>query len=461
MISRREFMKNMAVFSVAAPAAMSAPLSVASDRSGERCKALVCVLLDGGNDSAHMVIPTDAKHYQEYINIRPDEGFQLAKEALLPTPVKGYSRDGSEVTLGLHPVMTQLADVFGAGHASIIANSGILKEPLTKEEAQTQGWRLPPFLFSHNSQKSEWAKGAAGHASVTTGWAGRLMDVMSDAAGSSGSTIAPLFSHAGDAPLLRSQSMNQNIIRGDNIAKHRGTDAGRESLKAFYSQQSNAEGHDAFDQTLYNVGKDSIDVAKSLIDIIDSFDDDTNSDAPHYSERYPDTSLGLQFRITSRLIRKSAELGHNKQIYFLSLGGFDTHADQIETLAEKYQILSDALSAFNQHLLDLGLHDDVITITMSDFGRCLVANGTGTDHGWGGHQLIMGGAIRGGEMMGVWPEYSLDGPDTIERGRLLPSTAADQVNISLARWLGALDPAIHHVFPNADKFEPLNVTKGS
>lgn len=441
MVTRRDFLKNITLLSVAAPAALTTPLGMAASSSS---KALVCVLLDGGNDAANMVVPTSDSHYQNYFTVRPD--LALAKEELLPIPTTGFCREGQTVSLGLHPKMTRLASVFANHEASVIVNSGILREPLTKDEAETQGARLPPFLFSHNSQKSEWEKGAVGH-NLTTGWAGRLMDVLQHDA--SGARLAPLYSHAGEAHLLRAQTLNQNIIRGENIAKLNANANTIDALDAYFDLTDG----DAFDQTLAAVGKDSIHVANTLIGVIDSIDD--AEDTP----LYPDTGLGTQFRITSRLIRKSAELNQSTQIFFLRLAGFDTHADQHRVLNDKYTELSDAMAAFNQHLKLLGLHDNVITVTLSDFGRRIPANGTGTDHGWGGHQLIMGGAIDGAAFVGTWPDYTPDGPDTVERGRLLPTTAADQVHIALARWLGASDAAIEYTFPNHANFTPLTVTK--
>lgn len=442
MVTRRDFLKNITVLSVAAPSVLTAPLGFAGS-TGTR-KALVCVLLDGGNDAANMVVPTSETHYQTYFDVRPD--LALAKEQLLPVPATGRCRDNLEVSLGLHPKMTKLAEVFANREASVIVNSGILREPLTKEEAETQGYRLPPFLFSHNSQKNEWEKGAVGY-SLTTGWAGRLMDVLHQDL--SGTNLAPLYSHAGETQLLRANTLNQNIIRGKKITE---LNANTNTVTALDDYFAAVDG-DAFDQTLASVGKDSIHVANTLMDVIDSIADE--DDVP----LYPDTGLGTQFRMTSRLIRKSAELNQGTQIFFLQLGGFDTHADQNRALNEKYAELSDAMAAFNAHLKLLGLHDNVITVTHSDFGRRIPANGTGTDHGWGGHQIVMGGAIDGSAFIGTWPDYRPEGPDAVERGRLLPTIAADQVYIALARWLGASDATIRETFPNHANFAPLDLTR--
>ncbi|MGR5239109.1 DUF1501 domain-containing protein [Vibrio alfacsensis] len=442
MVSRRNFLKGAAMGSIAVPTLLASPLSVAGRNS--QFKALVYVLLEGGNDAAQMVVPTSEANYQEYLSIRPE--IALTKEELLSIPASGLDRHGRTVGLGLHPKMSALAKVFNDQNATVVVNSGILREPITKLEAETEGFRLPPFLFSHNSQRSEWAKGAVGQG-LTTGWAGRMMDVIHT---SSGSAISPLFSHAGDAQLLRAKELNQNIIRGENIAKLNASKTMLSSMDDYFHSASG----DEFDNTILNIGKDSIHVASTLIDTINSIDD--SEDEP----LYPETMLGTQFRITSRLIRKSAELGHGKQIFFLRLGGFDTHANQAEVLDEKYPELSDAMAAFNDHLKALGLHNDVITVTMSDFGRCLHSNGTGTDHGWGGHQILMGGDIDGSKFIGTFPEYKIDGDDVYQRGRLLPTTAADQINISLAKWFGMTsESALRYVFPNYDNFELLSVTK--
>ncbi|GHA32549.1 DUF1501 domain-containing protein [Photobacterium aphoticum] len=440
MITRRDFIKNVTLFSVAAPSVMASPFALAAGNRTQS-KALVCVMLDGGNDSANMVIPTSTSHYQTYYDLRPD--LAQPKEKVLPIPAAGVCRDGQSVTLGLHPAMTALADLCNAGEASVIVNCGVLRQPVTKEQADTQGYLLPPFLFSHNSQKTEVCKGAVGY-NWTTGWAGRLMDVLS-----SGQSIAPLFSHAGDIQLLRAQTYNQNIIKGDNISK---LNANAMTVEAL-AQMQTLPSEDGFAQTVQSTGHDAINVAARLIDTIDAIPDE--DDLP----LYPNTGLGKQFRVTSRLIRQRVELGHSHQIFFLRLSGFDTHVDQENTHKEKYAELSDAMAAFNAHLKTLGLHEDVITITLSDFGRRIPANGTGTDHGWGGHQLIMGGPVDASSYIGTWPDYTVEGPDTVERGRLLPSIATDQIHISLGRWLGATETTLKTVFPNYDKFERLDVVK--
>ncbi|NLS13597.1 DUF1501 domain-containing protein [Vibrio sp. SM6] len=438
MVSRRDVLKNMALFSLTAPMLGTASLACAS--SASRSKALVIVMLDGGNDSAHMVIPT-GEHYSQYQAIRPELAIDEAR--LLPIPQTGFDHNDQTVALGLHPKMTQLAELLNRQEGNVIVNCGVLREPVTKAQAETQAYRLPPFLFSHNSQKVELAKSAAGH-NLTTGWVGRLMDVIRD----DSSNIDPLFSHAGDALVLRASTLSQNIIRGDNIAK---LNTGANITQQLDSYLENGWS-DPFDATVAQVGRDAIHVAQDLIDVIDAADE-------HDAFVYPDTGLGLQCKVTAKLIRSRAALGHQQQVFFLQLSGFDTHANQQETLDEKYAELSDALATFYQHLKVLGLHHDVITMTMSDFGRRIPVNGTGTDHGWGGHQLILGGDVQSTQFIGRWPEYNIDGPNMVERGRLLPTTATDQINIAVARWLGATETAINHVFPNAIKFEALNILK--
>lgn len=423
----------------AAPTLLSSPMSMATE-SSQDFKALVFVLLDGGNDAAHMVVPTSDPHYQIYQGMRHE--LAIGFDQLIQVPTLALDHEGQEVSLGLHPKLSALADAFNHREATFVMNSGVLKQPVTKEEVETQAFKLPPFLYSHNSQKLEWAKGATGHP-LTTGWAGRLMDVLNY---EGGQVIPPLFSHSGDAPLLRSSTMKQNIIRGENIARLSAPQKTKDALQAYLNAYT---GIDGFDNTLLSSDSDAMHVAQGLIDTIEAISDDET--------KYPETKMGTQFRITSRLIRQSKALGHGKQIFFLRLGGFDTHADQIETLDELYLELGDAMAAFHAHLKELGFHEQVITSTMSDFGRCLVPNSSGTDHGWGGHQIIMGAGIDGGQAVGTFPDYRVEGLDTVSsRGRLIPTTAADQVHICLARWFGASDVAINYAFPNHANFEPLN-----
>jgi uncharacterized protein (DUF1501 family) len=167
---------------------------------------------------------------------------------------------------------------------------------------------------------------------------------------------------------------------------------------------------------------------------------------------FPDTDLGGQLRMIAQLIVVRSQLGLRRQVFFARLGGWDLHDNQIDAHAELLTELSDAMKAFHDATVNLGVANDVTTFTASDFGRTLVANGDGSDHGWGSHHLIMGGAVRGGEFYGTMPDLTVDGPDDTEQGRWIPTVSVDEYHATLARWFGVSDSDLPVVLPNIGRF---------
>jgi uncharacterized protein (DUF1501 family) len=427
MISRRQLLAAMAT----TPLVSMMGTGTAHALPNSDYKALVCVFLFGGNDGFNMLIPNDNTHYDEYATARPD--IAIPQASLLPISLN----TGSDLTLGLHPSMTDVQSLFNTGKMVAIANSGVLIEPSTKVGLEDGTHAMPPFLFSHNSQQAEWQRGWSG-STTTLGWAGRLMDVLS----SDTDTISPTFSLNGYAQLLNGSEHSANLIKASSLPQVNGIK--NDQRRASFDQVMSLSPLTAFGREFDRVKGDSITVRDKLATAIESVPAE---------EHFPDTPLAQQLHTVARLIKSSDQLGHQKQVYFVGLGGFDTHANQLEDHALLMSTLSQSLAAFNQSMEASGIGDKVTTMTMSDFGRRLASNGTGTDHGWASNHLVMGGALNGGQLYGQWPSLILDGDNDFNKGRMIPTTSVEQTGATVARWMGvSSDSAMSYIFPNLANF---------
>ncbi|MGR5502024.1 DUF1501 domain-containing protein [Vibrio sp. DNB22_10_4] len=427
MISRRQLLAAMATTPVVSMMGIGSAHALPTNDY----KALVCVFLFGGNDGFNMLIPSDNTHYDEYATARPD--IAIPQASLLPVSLN----TGSDLTLGIHPSMPELQSLMNTGKMVPIANSGVLIEPSTKAGLEDGTHAMPPFLFSHNSQQAEWQRGWSG-STTTLGWAGRLMDVLS----SESDTISPTFSLNGYAQLLNGTEHSANLINASSLPQVNAikNDQRRESFDKVMSLSPLT----AFGREFDRVKGDSISIRDKLATAIESVPEE---------DHFPDISLSHQLHTVARLIKSSDQLGHQKQVYFVGLGGFDTHANQLEDHAILMSALSQSLAAFNQSMEASGLGDKVTTMTMSDFGRRLASNGTGTDHGWASNHLVMGGALNGGQLYGQWPSLILDGENDFNKGRMIPTTSVEQIGATVAKWMGVnSDSAMNYIFPNLANF---------
>lgn len=427
MISRRQLLAAMA----STPIVSMMGTGSAHALPNNDYKALVCVFMFGGNDGFNMLVPNDNAHYDEYAKARPD--IAIPQASLLPLSLNTEA----DLTLGLHPSMVEVQRLFNSGKMIAIANSGVLIEPSTKVGLKNGTHAMPPFLFSHNSQQTEWQRGWSGN-NTTLGWAGRLMDVLS----SDADAISPTFSLNGYAQLLNGSDHSANLINASSLPKMNAIN--NTQRRKSFDQVMNLSPLAAFGREFDRVKGDSISIRDTLATAIDSIPEEGH---------FPDTSLSHQLHTVARLIKSSDQLGHQKQIYFVGLGGFDTHANQLDKHAELMSALSQSLAAFNQSMETSGLGDNVTTMTMSDFGRRLASNGTGTDHGWASNHLVMGGALNSGQLYGQWPSLILDGDNDFNKGRMIPTTSVEQIGATIAKWMGVKsESAMNHIFPNLTHF---------
>ncbi|MDV5168508.1 DUF1501 domain-containing protein [Photobacterium rosenbergii] len=430
-MSRRHFLKSSTALGAlsAVPGLSLSKQAVAGD---DGFKALVCIFLFGGNDAYNMVVPVDA-HYDEYERARPT--LAIEKHELVNIGIQSEAGNNRPaVSLGLHPAMARLESVFRDNNATVIVNSGQLVGPIIGEDIPHP---VPDFLMAHNLQQTMWQSGAL-NMEDKLGWAGRMVEsvYMSN-------DLSPMMSLNGEQKWLRNDVYEQMVMTGGGAGKYNGLDQDerREALE------------DHFDRQFNNLFKDNYtDVMSSryyqnqrLAELLGEEDDDIVR-----------SSLGEQLHTTAKLIKKHAEMGHHRQIYFVGLGGFDTHHNQKNAHHALLEQLSDAMADFYEDLKDINMLDNVTTFTMSDFGRRLMANDTGTDHGWAGHQLVMGGAVNGGKAYGKWPDLTPGSEYDYNNGRLIPEIAADQVNATLATWFDEYID-VEKLFPSLEAFEQKTI----
>lgn len=454
-------------------------------------KALVCVFLYGGNDAFNMLVPTGTTH-DTYSEIRGD--LAVAKTDLNLTAnftgnaltggnpynqdqteetayVKGiYPLSGSLSPLGVNGVMPELAKLITDGKVSVVANTGTLVQPTTRTQILNKTANLPLFLFAHNHQQRELQTGQADNLTAN-GWAGRIADNWSGI--NAGAPIGLNISYAGNDRMLIGDVTTPLILQPGSPISYSGMNKDYTSHTNRRNLLTALAGINPKDDPFIAVYNSMRSKSLKLVDWLNnnwpsslSF----STTGPYGESLFdvPDkTTLDFTDDISTRLIKQleavatminigKADTNVHRQVFFVQLGGFDNHASQKQNHCLLLRALSLGLWKFQKALEELNLDDGVTTFTMSDFGRTMSNNGDGTDHAWGSHQLVMSGdpAFKGGQLSGTLPDLTLGGPDDYSsKGRIIPTTAVDQINATLASWLGvdiALMPAI---FPNLSNFQ--------
>ena len=402
-------------------------------------KALVCVFLFGGNDSYNMLVPNTTAEYNAYAASR--QNLALLQTDLLPiTPA---SSSGPE--FGLHPAMATTQNLFEQGRAAFVTNVGPLVEPTTRDQYFNGSVILPPQLFSHNDQQDQWTS-LRGNVPSKTGWAGRIADLIrTGVAEQQMSTNASLFG----TNLFQSADETVAYVMGPNgPLQFEGFSSDPNDIR-YAQREAFLRIVDAGYSSIYERG--FADVQRRAIDAADQVSAAINNTQP-INTVFPQSQLGTQLRTVARLIAARDELQMQRQIFFVATGGFDSHDDQNENQPGLLGGISDAIAAFYEATAELQVQDRVTTFTQSDFGRTLTSNGDGTDHAWGGNQLVVGGAVNGGDLYGDFPLLEIGGPEDVGGGRIIPSTSADQYAATLARWFGVPDVDLDVVAPNLSNF---------
>ncbi len=443
MFSRRGFIR---VGSAAVGSLALRPFGVLptlAQSSAPDYRALVCVFLFGGNDSNNTVIPSDDANFTAYQSIRGS----LALTASELTQVRSVTG----APYAFHSGLTDLASLFTSKELAVVANTGPLVQPLTRAQYQGAAAAIPLNLFSHSDQQIAWQTSIAQGRSAT-GWAGRAADYIASQ-NINASSFPMFFSTAGNSVEgLGVSTQPVALAPGQSLtlAGFSSSGASAARLNAVTSLLTTGSGVSlvqAADDTLAHSISDASALASAL------------SKSTALKTVFPATGIGAQLKQVAQIIQVQSYLGMKRQIFFCSLGGFDTHAGELEAHNNLYPQLSPALAAFYNATQELNVAQSVTTFTESDFSRTFQPTTTdGSDHAWGSHHLVMGGAVQGGQIYGKFPTFELAGPDdTDTRGRWIPSTSIDQYGATLCSWFGIPPGAMGTVFPNLANFPTANL----
>jgi uncharacterized protein (DUF1501 family) len=417
-------------------------------------RALVCVFLYGGNDGNNTVVPVDSR-YNDYAAVRgdgSDGGIGIPKSSLVPlasglgTTLPGLPPILGGATYGLHPDLSDLQGIWNAGQLALLFNAGTLAKPMTVAEYRSGAKPAPLSLFSHADQQNQM-QSAVSRASSYSGWGGRMADVM---AGANGSSPIPLVLSTGGNALFnlgsRSHPLALPTSGGFGIKGFGGGYPGAAStaLQQLLTMDQRNQPVAAAQNTVA-LGLASSAALEPVLtgnSAVDSYFDGQN------------TSISNQLHQVARIIAANQSLSVQRQLFFVQLGGFDTHSGQAQTQAALFSQLGPALKSFNDAMNNIGTGSQVTTFSLSDFARTFQPNSNGgTDHAWGNHHFIMGGAVKGQQTYGTFPSLAIGGADDAAgEGRWLPTTALDQYGATLARWFGVPSGALDTVFPNLGSF---------
>ncbi|MEF1311673.1 DUF1501 domain-containing protein [Vibrio mytili] len=435
-ISRRDFLKSS--LSLGAVTSLGLPGYTLAAPSND-FRALICVYLEGGNDALNTVLPMSNAHYNQYANVRRE--LAVAKDEIVPTGLNAVDGQNKTVPLGLHPQLEPLLPLFQQGNANIVLNSGILDQPLTKKDIEQEKLPLPEQLFSHNSQTESWLRGGM-EESKNLGWAGRMLDVLS-----SNAEITPLYSVHGESLWLRAMEYRQTILKKDRAVQLSALN--NNMYNDVYAKLLENKKDSLFSGHFHLMVNESMTMSHILSEQLEQIKD---------AESFTSSTLGQQLQTVYKLIASQSNLNQQRQVFFVKHTGYDLHDAQLARHPGLLEDLATNLSALYRELDTINMMNQVTTFTMSDFGRRMISNGNGTDHGWGGHQLLLGGALSGDTPIGRWPQLVLDGDDDYSKGRLIPQIGADQVGATLAQWMGVSNnAALEYVFPNIRNFPVSNL----
>ena len=445
MLSRRGLIRIGAA-SVGSLALRPFGLLPALAQNGSDYRALVCIFLFGGNDSNNSVIPMDDASYKLYMAGR---GNLALTGASLTAPVTSVGG----APYAFHSGLSELASMFSSKELAVVANVGSLVQPMTKAQYTASQAPKPSNLFSHSDQQLQWQSSVA-QGNSSTGWAGRVADYVATQ-NLNGTTFPTFFSVAGNSLMGSGVNTTPVALSPGGSLQISGTASGNAEQNArtaamssqLLSTDTGLSLVQAADHTLLN----SISDANALTGALGK--------AAPLNTVFPNTGLGAQLKQVAQIIQVHANLRMRRQIFFCSLGGFDTHTDELNQHKSLYPQLSPAMAAFYNATQELGVAQNVTTFTESDFSRTFQpTSGAGSDHAWGSHHMVMGGAVQGGRVFGRFPNFTLGGPDdTDTRGRWIPTTSIDQYGATLCSWFGVPISTLFSIFPNLGNFDSGNL----
>jgi uncharacterized protein (DUF1501 family) len=445
-MQRRKFLKHAGAL---AGTAALAQMGVLASRAAvaNDYKALVCLFLYGGNDSNNMVVPIDAAGYANYAQVRAN--LALPQAGLLP-----LQESGGVLRYGFHPALPGLQSLWTSGNLAVVANVGTLVQPLTQAQYLSNATQKPATLFSHIDQQHQWQSSISTSAS-NTGWGGRLSDQFNTL--NANSSVPPMISAGGNNLFVTGAATQALVIPtsgsfGLNGFSSSGADASRRSALV------NLLGVDR-DADLISAAQDVMNGALSSSAILNPILTATTATVAQYFTGLT-SNFAQQLLAIAKVIEAQSTIGAQRQVFLATLGSFDTHTDELNQQQALFAQLDPALTAFNAGMAAIGAGSSVTTFTLSDFSRTYSPNtGGGSDHAWGSHHLVTGGAVHGGQIYGTVPTLTPGGPDDAgTEGRWIPTIAVDQYAATLAAWFGADATALAAVLPNLAAFSPSTLS---
>jgi uncharacterized protein (DUF1501 family) len=453
--TRRAFVQRMGQLGLAgaaAPWALNlAAMSEAAAQSSTAndYKALVCVFLYGGNDHYNTIVPFDDINHANYQRVR--SGITLQRSALTPNALPIGTGEGLASTVNgmapgrqvaLAPELSGLIPIFNKGELGVIFNIGTLIQPTTKAQYTAASVPLPPKLFSHNDQQSVWQ--SSNPEGATSGWGGRMGDLFLS---SNGRTTFTCVNASGNAVFMSGREAVQYQVSTAGAVAMRGLGAplfGSQACSAALRELVTAPHTHLMRSEYARVTSRALEAQVALSSAL--------AGIRPLQTVFPAGTLSQQLQMVARMIASRDQLSVKRQVFFVSLGGFDLHDYLLTQHPGLMSQLGESLKSFHAAMGELGVAQQVTTFTASDFGRTLTSNGDGSDHGWGSHHFIMGGAVQGGRFYGRYPDVAVNGPDDVGQGRLLPTTGVDQLAATLATWMGVNASDLPLVVPNIGNY---------
>jgi uncharacterized protein (DUF1501 family) len=408
-------------------------------------RAMVCVFLLGGNDGNNMVVPMTQSDFDAYKAIRGSLALPDNSAKLLAVQ---SAADGKPY--GINDGLKGIQPLWGQGKLAVVANMGNLVKPTTRAEYLANSTPVPTNLFSHSDQTAQMQSGFPS-TGAGTGWAGRIADAANAMNGAA--SFPASVSMSGPALFCTGGVVQSASLVPDYDLSLYGMDvwpstAAQARLTGLQSVLTFDSGM-ALVQAANKVRQDAANLNAMLKD---------TGVSPPLATVFPGTSIGRQLQQVAKIIQLRGTTGMKRQVFFCALGGFDTHGSQSWTQWDLLTQLGDGLAAFYKSTIDLGVANQVTSFSLSEFGRSLQPSGTGSDHGWGNHQIVLGGAVQGGKVYGSFPTFALGGPnDSGGRGVWIPTTANDQFGATLASWFGLTGAQLPAVFPNLGNFAQPNL----
>lgn len=450
--SRRRFLHDSASLGLAAAAPFVlnlADIGEAAAATASDYKALVCVFLFGGNDYANTLVPYDATNHALYTGFRSAVALQRAE--LVATALTPATQLSGGAQYALAPTLAPLLPIFNAGSMAAVLNVGTLIQPTTKAQYLAKSVPLPPKLFSHNDQQSFWQ--ASTPEGARSGWGGRMADLF-------------LLQNSASALTAVNATNNAVFLAGKSANPYAVTTTGPVGLNGNSATLFGSTTAATTLASLIAAGQTNLlanELARTSNRALTSYNQVSNAlaAAPALRTSFPsNNALADQLKIVARLISVLQEFGAKRQVFFVSQGCFDLHAGLSATQPVLLGRVASALRAFYDTTVELGVANRVTAFTASDFGRTLVSNSTGSDHGWGSMHFVLGGAVKGRDFYGRPPVLADNGPDDVGQGRLLPTSSVDQYAATLARWFGVADADMASVLPYISNYPPASRTLG-